>query len=199
MSRLYGPVLKKGTKGVLAATVTMLLLNSNLSAANDGTITFTGKISDVTCLVSGGTEDGAPSASGDFTVALDQVSTSALATNNAVAGDKKFYISLKGQECASGKTANILYERAQSAAIDSVTGRLKNLVSDGSAAQNVQIAILNHDKTALNLNNGHVSHQPKVIANNEARFDYWAQYVATGGAASAGNVQTSVVYSVAYN
>nr|WP_260506242.1 fimbrial protein [Yersinia enterocolitica] len=199
MSRLYGPVLKKGTKGILAATVTMLLLNSNLSAANDGTITFTGKISDVTCLVSGGTEDGAPSSSGDFTVALDQVSTSALATNNAVAGDKKFYISLKGQECASGKTANILYERAQSAAIDSVTGRLKNLVSDGSAAQNVQIAILNHDKTALNLNNGHVSHQPKVIANNEARFDYWAQYVATGGAASAGNVQTSVVYSVAYN
>ncbi|EOZ1715458.1 fimbrial protein [Yersinia enterocolitica] len=199
MSRLYGPVLKKGTKGILAATVTMLLLNSNLSAANDGTITFTGKISDVTCLVSGGTEDGAPSSSGDFTVALDQVSTSALAANNAVAGDKKFYISLKGQECASGKTANILYERAQSAAIDSVTGRLKNLVSDGSAAQNVQIAILNHDKTALNLNNGHVSHQPKVIANNEARFDYWAQYVATGGAASAGNVQTSVVYSVAYN
>lgn len=199
MSRLYGPVLKKGTKGILAATVTMLLLNSNLSAANDGTITFTGKISDVTCLVSGGTEDGAPSSSGDFTVALDQVSTSALATNNAVAGDKKFYISLKGQECASGKTANILYERAQSAAIDSVTGRLKNLVSDGSAAQNVQIAILNHDKTALNLNNGHISHQPKVIANNEARFDYWAQYVATGGAASAGNVQTSVVYSVAYN
>lgn len=199
MSKLYVPALKKGTKGVLAATVTLLLLNSNLSAASDGTITFTGKISDVTCLVTGGTEDGAASAGGDFTVALDQISTSALAVNNAAAGDKKFFISLKGQNCASGKTANIVYERAQSAAIDSVTGRLKNLSADSGAAKNVQIAILNHDKSALNLNNGHVSHQPKVIAANEARFDYWAQYVATGGAASAGVVQTNVVYSVAYN
>lgn len=198
MSKLYVPALKKGTNGVLAATVTLLLLNSNLSAASDGTITFTGKISDVTCLVTGGTENGTASAGGDFTVALDQISTSALAVNNAKAGDKKFFISLKGQNCASGKTANIVYERAQSAAIDSVTGRLKNLSASG-AAKNVQIAILNHDKSALNLNNGHVSHQAKVIAANEARFDYWAQYVATGGAASAGVVQTNVVYSVAYN
>ncbi|MFQ6292673.1 fimbrial protein [Yersinia enterocolitica] len=198
MSKLYVPALKKGTNGVLAATVTLLLLNSNLSAASDGTITFTGKISDVTCLVTGGTENGTASAGGDFTVALDQISTSALAVNNAKAGDKKFFISLKGQNCATGKTANIVYERAQSAAIDSVTGRLKNLSASG-AAKNVQIAILNHDKSALNLNNGHVSHQAKVIAANEARFDYWAQYVATGGAASAGVVQTNVVYSVAYN
>ncbi|ELI7922723.1 fimbrial protein [Yersinia enterocolitica] len=195
MPQSYGPVFKK----TVLVAATMLLLNSNLSAADDGTITFTGKISDVTCLVTGGTEDGSASQGGDFTVGLKEVSTTALSAAEEKAGDTKFYIKLSGASCTDGKTANIIYERAQSAAIDPTTGRLKNMASSSGAAKNVQIAILNHDKNPLNLNNGQISHQPQIIAGNTARFDYWAQYVATAGAASAGNVETSVVYSVTYN
>ncbi|CNL34613.1 fimbrial protein [Yersinia proxima] len=191
----YGSIFQK----TVLATASMLLLNSNLSAADDGTISFTGKISDVTCVVTGGTEDGSASQGGDFTVGLKEVSTSALTVAEEKAGDTKFYIKLSGSNCTDGKTANIIYERAQSTAIDPVTGRLKNMANSSGAAKNVQIAILNHDKNPLNLNNGQISHQPQVITSNTARFDYWAQYVATDGAASAGDVETSVVYSVAYN
>lgn len=192
------PYLNLSLKKVICTAASILILNSHLSAADDGTISFTGKISDVTCLITGGTENGVSTTGGDFKVVLQEVSTSALSQAEKKAGDTKFYIKLSGAQCADGKTANIVYERAQSSAIDTVTGRLKNTATTSDAAKNVQIGILNYDKKILNLNDL-TSHQPKVIASKEARFDYWAQYVATDGAASAGTVESSIVYSVTYN
>lgn len=165
--------------------------------ANDGTITFVGSITAATCDISGGDESN-PNQGADFTVTLPNVSTTALAAPGLLAGDTPFYINLSGSQCENGRVANVIFERAQSTNIDAATGNLKNHTVTG-AAKNVQVRLLNQDKKVLNLNLANVSHQPVTIASHTAQFKYWGQYIATGGAAGGGTVNTDVVYSISYN
>ena len=83
-----------------------LFASSMAASAEDGTITFTGTISDATCIVEGGTEAGL-TPSGTFTVNLKPVSTTALSAAGKKAGDTPFYISLSGADCPNGKFANV--------------------------------------------------------------------------------------------
>lgn len=168
------------------------------AAAEDGTITFDGNISDATCVITGGDAQG-ETASPDFTVHLPSISTTALAADGQRAGDTPFFIKLSGANCQDGKIASVFFELAQSTQIDPVTGNLKNSVATTSGgADKVQIGLLDANKAILNLNTANNNAITKTIANKMARFDYWAQYVATGGAATAGKVTTEVVYSIKY-
>ena len=179
---------------------TLLLLSgaafATQAAAFDGQITFAGSITDVTCIVTGGEDGGEESASSTFTINLPQVRTTVLSGNGKTAGDTKFYLKLSGANCTDGKTANVIFEKAHSE-IDSATGNLVNLLAENGGSKNVQIALLNKDKTVLDLRNSNASHQPVQIAGNTARFDYWAQYHATGQA-TAGSVRSLVTYSISY-
>ncbi|MFC0141284.1 fimbrial protein [Erwinia mallotivora] len=180
-------------------TITLIAgFSSSVASANDGTISFTGNISDATCIISGG-DDTQLNQGADFTVTLPTVSITALNAANKYAGDTKFYINLSGNNCTDNKIANVIFERAQSTNIDSTTGFLKNTVAtSGGGAANVYIRILNKDASALNLSLQNTSHQPVTIKNNTASFQYWAQYASVGGAASAGKVASDLVYSVTY-
>ncbi|AHM74017.2 type 1 fimbrial protein [Yersinia hibernica] len=171
-----------------------VLSTSPHAAAEDGTITFTGAVSAVTCEITGGTEEGG-AGTNDFTVPLKTVSTSALSSIGQRAQATKFYIALSGAQCTDGATANVSFERARGT-IDDSTGNLKN--SATGAAANVQISILNKDATPLNLAEPNDKHQEQTISGNSARFDYWAEYVATG-VVTAGNVESSLIYSIVYN
>ncbi|PNM24573.1 type 1 fimbrial protein [Yersinia enterocolitica] len=171
-----------------------VLSTSPQAAAEDGTITFTGAVSAVTCKITGGTEAGS-AGTNDFTVPLKTVSTSALSSVGQRAQATKFYIALTGAECTDGAKANVNFERARDT-IDDSTGNLKNSAVD--AAANVQISILNKDTTPLNLAVANDKHQEETISGNSARFDYWAEYVATG-VVTAGNVESSLIYSIVYN
>ena len=51
---------------------------------------------------------------------------------------------------------------------------------------------------AINLVTG-ANNTTATIASNTATLNYFAQYVATGGAATVGTVNTDVVYSLQYN
>ena len=83
--------------------------------------------------------------------------------------------------------------------IDATTGNLKNTVAKASGgAEKVQVGLLDSSKAKLNLNTANDSAKTVTVAGNTARFDYWAQYVATGGASTAGQVSTDVVYSIKY-
>lgn len=176
--------------------VTVLTVFSHANAF-DGQITFEGSVTDVTCIVTGGGDGGTESKAGTFTIDLPEVSTTALARSGQRAGNTKFYLRLSGAKCTDGKTANVIFEQAQSD-INSSTGFLNNVITSASGGSaNVQIALLNNDKTDLNLNSSS-NHQPVVIAGNSARFDYWAQYYATGQA-TAGTVRGLVTYSISYN
>lgn len=191
--------ISKVCRGPLRFAVLLCALGAAASsaAADDGKITFSGSISSTTCTVEGGGATVTSSSGGNFTVGMPQVSASALAANGERAGDTPFYIRLSGANCTNGKVAKVYFEPAQSANINSTTGNLKNTTATG-AAKNVEVGLLNSAKSALNLFTG----SPEVtatIANNSAQFDFWAQYVATGGASSSGTVSTDVVYSIIYN
>jgi major type 1 subunit fimbrin (pilin) len=189
--------MKKFTlKTLLLATLSTV---GSVAAAEDGTITFTGTISDATCIVTGGGETGAESANGSFTVNLKPVSTTALSAAGKKAGDTPFHISLSGANCPNGKFANVSWERASSTNIDNATGNLKNSTASGSATR-VQVVLSDDSKQAIDLRVPVTNPSAgKAIANNTARFDYWAQYIATGGAATSGTVNTDIVYSIIYN
>lgn len=180
------------------ALLAILLSAGTAAAAEDGTITFTGSISDATCTITGGDATG-ESSTPDFTVHLPSVSTTALASDGQRAGDTPFHISLSGANCPNGKVASVYFELAQSTNIDTTTGNLKNTVTKASGgAEKVQVGLLNSSKAILNLNTANDSAETVTISGNTARFDYWAQYVATGGAATAGTVTSDVVYSIKY-
>lgn len=180
-----------------ATLLAVLISAGNVAAAEDGTITFTGTISDATCVITGGSTS--ESTTPDFTVTLPSISTTALSKEGERAGDTPFHITLSGAQCADGKVANVFFELAQSTNIDATTGYLKNSTAKSSGgAEKVQIGLLDSDKAVLNLNTANNTAKSVTVASNTARFDYWAQYVAVGGAATAGAVNTDVVYSIKY-
>lgn len=168
------------------------------ASAADGTLTFKGLITDTTCTVTGGA--GTDGAAQNITVTLPTVSTSALAADGQKAGDTKFslVIGASGQTgCTNGKVVSLRFEPAQSPMIDSATGNLKNSTAAGMATK-VEVGVLNAAMQQINFYTNANSTQA-TIANNTATLDYWAQYIATGGAATAGTVNTNVVYSLTYN
>lgn len=180
------------------ALLTVLVCAGNVAAAEDGRITFEGTISDATCTITGGDASGT-SSTPDFTVHLPSISTTALAADGVRAGDTPFFIKLSGANCANGKVASVFFELAQSINLDTATGNLKNIITTTSGgADKVQVGLLDADKAILNLNTANENAKVKTVSGNTAQFDYWAQYVATGGAATAGTVSTEVVYSIKY-
>ena len=128
---------------------------------------------------------------------LPSVSTTALAAAGQRAGDTPFFIKLSGANCTNNKVASVFFELAQSTNINATTGNLRNTATTGGADK-VEIGLLDSSKAAMNLNTVNNSPKTATITGNTARFDYWAQYVATGGAATAGKVTTDVVYSIRY-
>ncbi|QCR34967.1 fimbrial protein [Nissabacter sp. SGAir0207] len=173
-----------------------LLISSMAASAEDGTVTFTGNISDTTCIVTIADANG--TGIGDYTVKLKDVSTTALAKAGERAGDTDFKFQLSGTNCTNGKYANVSFERALSQNIDGTTGNLKNHTAAG-AAKNVQVGLSDESKNPIDLRQQITdATKGKQITNNTAEFTYWAQYVATGDAASAGSVHTDVVYSIIY-
>lgn len=167
-----------------------------MAVAADGTITFTGNVVDTTCTISGGT-----AAARDFTVALPKVSASALNADAKTAGDTPFTITLSG--CKSGTnaatgTVRTFFENG--ANVDASTNRLKNTAASG--ASKVQIGILNAgDRSVIKVGAPDASQnstKATLDSSGGITLNYVAQYVATGGAATAGAVTSSVTYSLVY-
>lgn len=189
-----------------ALTASFGLVALQASAA-DGVITFTGEVTDVTCSLSGG---GAATGTGDLTVALPTVGVGSLAANGQTVGDTNFSLVLGGDtNCTNGKTAAMWIETSATPALDTATGALKNQEVDG--AENVQVRLIN-PANSLPINLGinadatsgatviASSNQPAAaIAGNTATLNYTAQYLASGGAATAGQVSTYLTYSMQYN
>ncbi|HGM5491401.1 TPA: fimbrial protein [Serratia fonticola] len=191
--------MKKNTL-VLALSLALTgLVSTAASAATvaGGSINFEGEVTDQTCLINGQAPNGAV----DLNVKLEPVSVSELSHAGATAKPKDFTITLGGDNdlnCANGKVASVSFD-SSSPAINGMTGWLSNTVAEDVAAENVQIQILNKETSnVINLLSGNNNYTPKTIANNTAVFEYVGQYVAVGGAASAGKVASSVKYNIVY-
>jgi major type 1 subunit fimbrin (pilin) len=177
---------------VLAIAIATAFGMPAVSHAADGTITITGLISSQTCTINGGT-----GGSNNIAVTLPTVAASALATAGTTAGRTPF--SIKLTQCANTGSVSAYFEQAGTP-IDVVTGNLTNPVG----ATNVEVGLLNADATAISLGVAQASQNSKSVSltgsagSAGATLNYFAQYVANGGAATAGTVTTTVLYSLVY-
>lgn len=173
-------------KKVLIALAASAAVVSSLNAsAADGTINFTGEISSQTCTIEGNT-----TGTTIKTVTLPRVAASSLATVGKAAGRKDFSLALTG---CTGSSALVRFE--QGSTVDAATGNLINQTADGS---NVQIQLLNANFAPINLqtNAGSLS---TAVTEETATLQFYAQYIAATAAATAGQVTSSVQFSMDYN
>ncbi|MFM0727326.1 fimbrial protein [Paraburkholderia strydomiana] len=174
--------------GVLATALAAAFTMPAVSHAADGTITFTGQITSQTCTISGN------GGGKNFTVTLPTVSTSALATAGTTAGRTPFNIALSNCTPNSGNVSTYF---EPGATVDTTTGQLVNA---SGTATNVEVGLLNGDSSAITLGAAQASQNSKAVAlaSGAATLKYFAQYVATNGASTAGTVNTTVMYSIVY-
>ncbi|WP_442513798.1 fimbrial protein [Pseudomonas promysalinigenes] len=172
-------------KKVLVVFASSLAVLSSLSAsAADGTINFTGSISSQTCTIEGSTGTTAK------TVTMDRVAASSMAAVGQTAGRKDFTLKLTG---CTGSSALVRFE--QGATVDAATGNLINQTAGGS---NVQIQLLNANFDPINLQTN-ANSLSTAITDEAANLKFYAQYVAANAAATAGQVTSSVQFSMDYN
>lgn len=169
------------------------LFASNVQAA-DGTITFKGEITDTTCQISGG--DNTDGGTGSFTVTLPTISAGALPKGER-AGHTHFSVLISGDSgCTAGKIASMWFESIAGSLVNPVTGDLKN----AGGATNVEVGLLNNLGTHINIWTNENQSTATISASNDAKLDYTAYYQASAAnAATAGAVDTNVVYSMTYN
>lgn len=180
---------KKLTASILAASALVTFSALPASAqASDGTITFNGSVVGSTCTISvnGGAKDA--------TVSLQKVTTTALGAAGSVAGGTYFDIELS--QCTGAATqVRAFFEAGPN--VDSTTANLINRAANGAA--NVQVQLLSATGSALKIGDSSQRAAGTAVAltNNGATLKYGAQYYATN-AATAGDVSTSVTYSIDY-
>ncbi|CBY85761.1 fimbrial protein [Haemophilus influenzae] len=175
---------------------------SSAFGAPDGTITFNGRVVDQTCTVSTGTN-------GNFDVTLPTVNKTLL-TNGAIAGRTKFDIQLKGCKQATAQgTSNVrAYFLPNTEYVDPTTHNLKNTAN--TPATNVQIQLTHADTSKViavgeNVDtqenkpyNSWFNFENDVATTAKATLTYHAQYIAVGGDAGEGVVQSKVEYNIIY-
>lgn len=170
-------------KIILAASA--LALGSVAAHAADGTVTINGKVTDQTCKVSANSKD--------ITVTLPTVGVGSLASASTTAGRTPFTINL--EECKAGDVS-AFFETGGS--VDAASGRLNNT----GTAQNVQVQLLSDSSVVIpvlaNADQAQVTTKA-TVANDDgsAALNYYAEYYATG-VATAGDVATSVQYTINY-
>lgn len=172
---------------ILASTAMV----AQVASAYDGEIKFTGKVTSQTCKINGNGGGGK-----DFVVALPTVQASALFKAGEVAGRTPFNISL--YECTpnSGKV-RAYFEPGSTT--DGGTGNL-TLIGSAGNADKVQIGLLNADDFSPIKAGFAIDSQNSKwvsIADGNATFSYYAQYVATG-AATPGAANSTVMYTIVY-
>ncbi|QRY76959.1 type 1 fimbrial protein [Pseudomonas sp. PDNC002] len=170
------------------ATLTALTVSALQAQASDGTINFNGKVQDVTCTIK---VNGA--GTGDGTVTLPTVSKSSLAGVGNTGGDTNFTIDLSGctgSDVSGNPGVAVFFEPGANV---TPQGRLKNI---GSGAQEVDLAIFRNG-SALQLGNAPASAFTN-ISGTGASMPFTVKYYSNSATPSAGEVKSSVTYSIVY-
>lgn len=180
----------------VAFAVVMAIAFGQQAMATDGTITFNGEVTDVTCTVSAG------GVGGDATVTLPTVGVNAFGgAADTTAGVKPFSISLSGCSSASGeidtaKNVAVYFEQGGNV---NANGRLTNTAVGG--AQNVDIALYRASDENTPLMLGQVPTVAYSTISSSApatTMDFLAKYYSTTASVTSGLVTTNVTYSIVY-
>jgi major type 1 subunit fimbrin (pilin) len=176
------------------AVLGAIAVASTGAQAADGTITFTGAVSDTTCSI-----DSIASGPADKSVTLPTVSTRTLSANGATAGTSAttdLTFALTG--CTGAAKAVAHFENGST--VDQTTGYLANQSTAPGSATNVQVRLLNASLQPINVvtnANNDIASNGVAVITNAATLQYFAEYFATG-AATAGPLSTSVKYTMQY-
>lgn len=175
------------------AAVALAMSFGQQAMASDGTITFNGEVTDVTCSVT------ANGATGNATVALPTVAASALNGLNQTAGATPFAISLSGctGTLTAAKNVAVYFEPGTNV---NVAGRLSNNAST-TPATNVDIALYRASDVVnplvLGVTPGEAYGAIPSGGVGTTTMNFVAKYYATGTATS-GKVSSNVTYSIIY-
>ncbi|MFV3306716.1 fimbrial protein [Pseudomonas sp. NY15181] len=170
------------------ATLAALVASVHQAQASDGTINFNGKVQDVTCTIK---INGA--GTGDGTVTLPTVSKTSLAGVGTTGGDTNFTIDLSGctgSEVSGNPGVAVFFEPGANVTSQ---GRLKNT---GSGAPEVDLAIFRNG-SALQLGAAPASAFTN-ISGAGASMPFTVKYYSNSATPSAGEVKSSVTYSIVY-
>lgn len=176
-------------KKCLLGTVVALAVSSVAmpAGASVGTITINGKLTQSTCTVK---IDGG---SADAVVTLPTLPTSDLAKDGDTAGTTAFTMNLTNCKPATG-SVRAYFEHGT--AVDAATGRLNN--TNAAGAKNVQVELLDAKMNALHIGNtSQRANAAGELQDGAVNLVYQARYHATG-ASTAGELATSVTYSIDY-
>jgi|HubBroStandDraft_5_1064220.scaffolds.fasta_scaffold22952_3 major type 1 subunit fimbrin (pilin) len=179
------------------ALVTGVLLGlASVSAqAADGTITFSGTVSDSTCSINGAAS-GTPA---NMAVTLPVVPASSLSATGATAGTSAATDLVFNLTACTGAATKAVAVFENGSNVDQSNGTLKNTATT-APAQNVQVQLLNASLLPINIvtgSNNDIASNGATISGNAASLKYFAQYYATGKAQS-GAVATTVQYTMQY-
>lgn len=177
----------------LASTLVLLVMASH-AYASDGTINFTGAISNVTCTITatGGTNIG--------NVTLPTVSQSALKSVGDTAGTTQF--SIKLSSCSGTPAPTQAAAWFETGTDVNAAGRLLTTIN-GSATDILSIALYNMGKpTPIVIGQGDgslgSSGSPFDITASGATLNYQAKYYAEKEGVSPGPVMGKVNYTIQY-
>lgn len=174
---------------IALATLAGLSASAMQAQAADGTINFTGKVEDVTCTIQ---VNGA--GTGDGSVTLPTVSKTSLKGIGTTGGDTNFAINLSGctgADVAGNPGVAVFFEPGPN-----VTA-LGNLLNTGGS-KDVELAIFKRgSSTALQLGSK-PSLAHTAIADGAADMSFTVKYYSKSATPSAGDVKSSVTYSIVY-
>lgn len=157
------------------------------TTVNGGTVHFTGEVVDAACAVSKDSED--------LPVALGQVRSATLADAGSVANQTPFNITLVDCDTTVASTAAIAFAGPATTAGDALS--VSSITTQGTAATNVGIQILDKDGTVLAPNTDTSS--PATLINGTNTLPFTAQFVSTEGGATPGAADADATFSVTYN
>jgi major type 1 subunit fimbrin (pilin) len=176
-------------KSLISLAALAVLSASVMQAqAADGTINFNGKVQDVTCTIK---INGA--GTGDGSITLPSVSKSSLAGVGTTGGDTNFTIDLSGctgSEVSGNPGVAVYFEPGANV---NAQGRLKNI---GSGAQEVDLAIFRNG-SPLQLGSAPATAFTN-ISGAGATMPFTVKYHSNSATPSAGEVKSSVTYSIVY-
>jgi major type 1 subunit fimbrin (pilin) len=174
---------------VISSALLIAGLAAPAAFAADGTITFTGSITSVTCDIKGGGTDGP-----DFNVDLGGVNSGAFANIGDVPSKVGFRIEIgNNPECTDGTKVYANFEPG--ALVDPANGLVK-IETGAGAAQGVMIRLFNENDEPIDI----ASNQrwvKKTVADHKATIIHFAGYERTGEVA-AGSAKGQVTYTIRY-
>jgi len=175
----------------LVAGFGVAALAPRTAAAVDGTVTINGKVLAQTCTVEGKTyqANGSLSTAANKTVPLPNVLAPALNAAGSTAGRTGFTIAVAG--CDAGLSS--VTTTFSGTGIDTTTGALTNT----AATNGVQVQLLDSSQNPITLTSSY--NMPAVaLVSGGATLQYYAQYYAKNGNATAGTVTSSVAFTLSY-